>query len=68
MFLLVPCVAMDEPFCVNLCSGGLKFLSHNIHSLTTHHLDAEWCDYIVISFHIICYASVAFRLHFSMSN
>ncbi len=48
------------------------FLSGNVHALIylilSYHLDAKWHDYIVISFHIIFYASVAFRLHFSMSN
>ncbi len=38
------------------------------HLVLSHHLDAEWHDCIVISFHIIFYASVTFHLHFSMSN
>ncbi len=38
------------------------------HLILSHHLDAEQRDCIVIRFHIMFYASVAFRLHFSMSN
>ncbi len=38
------------------------------HIILWHYLDAEMRDCIMISFHISFYASVAFHLHFSMSN
>ncbi len=38
------------------------------HLILSHHLDTKRWDCIVISVHIIFYASVTFRLHFNMSN
>ncbi len=38
------------------------------HLILSHHVDAEWRDCIVISFHIFFYVSIAFHFYFSLSN
>ncbi len=63
-----------RPICFSVNMINYPFFYHATftlwqqHLIVWHYLDTERHDCIVICFHISFYASVAFCLHFSMSN